>query len=87
MHFYSIHVIAKYNLSASKIICNQIHVYSARSCQGVVIDTFWILDKTLPHHVHIGSHLAYFCLNFIFNGTTAKDNYLATLEFLIIAPP
>ncbi len=22
----------------------------------------------IPHHVHIGSHLAYFCLNFIFNG-------------------
>ncbi len=24
MHFYSIHVIAEYNLSGSKIICNQI---------------------------------------------------------------
>ena len=27
MHFYSIHVIAKYNLSGSEIICRQIHAY------------------------------------------------------------
>ncbi len=28
MHFYSIHVIAEYNLSGSEIICRQISVFS-----------------------------------------------------------
>ncbi len=35
----------------------------------------WIVDEAMKryiilHHVHDGSHLAYFCLNYIFNGST-----------------
>ncbi len=34
----------------------------------------WIIDEALkryiiPHHVHIGSHLAYFFLNYVYIGS------------------
>ena len=34
------------------------------------LDNWWIDDEiyTIPHHVNIGSHLAYFFLNYVFNG-------------------
>ncbi len=39
MHFYSIHVIAKYNLSGSQIICRQIIVQRGLVLYRQVIDT------------------------------------------------
>ena len=42
MHFYSIHVIAEYNLSGSEIICRQIYLILKPNCQcKIMLNRVW----------------------------------------------
>ncbi len=51
MYFYSIHVIAEYNLSGSEIICRQIHV-SCKICFGCFIMPYSEIILMGPRRVH-----------------------------------
>ncbi len=60
---------------------NESNVMSITKCHPrndpLVQPCITVLDKALkryiiPHHVHIGSHLAYFCLNYVFIGDALK---------------